>query len=67
MRGEKEGANIFLIKQFTERVFWMVKLLVPFHLNNFFKLNESKNGTQRLWNFQFNMKQYLHVKTGICR
>ena len=35
-------------------VFWMVERLVPFLLNKYFKFNENKNGTQRLYRLRLN-------------
>ena len=46
--GENEGAKTFLRVRYPALVLWVVKHLVPFPLNDFFKFKESKNGTQRL-------------------
>ena len=37
----------------------MVKRLVPFLLNKYFKFNESKNGTQRLSGLRSNTKEHF--------
>jgi hypothetical protein len=58
---EKKGANNFFKDRSAALGFWVVKRLVPFLLNKYFKFSEGKNGTQRISALQSSTKQHFRL------